>query len=137
MTKRVDILIMEVLDDAIFHVVNDKARHIDRVLCGGIRRRICKVKVLQLACGKSCKDRRRQNVNAFIHTVVADDLCAKELFRLFLIKHLHGHDRCAGIITCMRSRGKNDLFVVNAEFLCRFFANPRHSDGHIEDLDDR
>ena len=46
MAKRVDILIMEMLHDAVFYVVDDKACHIDGILCGGIRRCIREVEIL-------------------------------------------------------------------------------------------
>ena len=66
---------VELPHSAVRQILNHEARHIHRVLCGGIGRRIGKVQVLQIQGSQARPDSGCQHVDAFVHAFAAHNLC--------------------------------------------------------------
>ena len=61
-------------DDASRDVVRDEARHIHGVFRGRVGGRVGEVEILEIVGSHPRANRRRENVQALVHPVVAEDL---------------------------------------------------------------
>ena len=65
---------VELLHHALGEVFHQEARHVHRVLGGGVGGRVGQVQVLELDGGQPGVDGRGQHVDPLIHALVAHDL---------------------------------------------------------------
>ena len=92
-------------------VLDHKARHIHRVLGGGIGRRIGKVKLRQLQSCHFCANGRCQYINALVNTIAANDLRTQQPQAFFFSYSTFIVRPCAGIIGSVGCREKYDFVV--------------------------
>ena len=86
-----NIIPMELPHFPALQILDHKACHIDRILGGGIGRRIGKVKLRQFQSCHFCANGRCQYINALVHTVAANDLRTEQPQAFFFIQYLHCH----------------------------------------------
>ena len=130
------ILVMELLYLPRLNIFGDKASHVHRVLCRGIRRRVGEIQLRQIRRFHPCLHGGCNDVDALIHPVKAHDLRTQYAQRFLFVEQFDGHRAPARIIGRMICRGQDDLFVGKACLLCRMLIDTGCSGRHVKHFDD-
>ena len=92
------ILQIPLLHGSVCNVVDHKSRHVNRILCRGIGRRVGKIQIFQLGSFQPCVDGSSQYIDPLVHTLVTHDLSAQQAVGLLFKDNLHGHQLSAGVV---------------------------------------
>ena len=133
----VHICLMPLLQNAVCNVIDHKTCHINRVLGGGIGRRVGQIKFLQFGGFHSCVDSGGNHIDTLVHTFIAHDLCPQQAVSLLFKDHLYGHHLAAGIVACAAHGRQDDRIHIQSGFFRVGFVNAGRCRCHVENLDHR
>ena len=130
--QRVHLVPVELAHGAGEHIFNHKARHVHRVFGRAVRRRVGKLQLGEVEPGHARANGGGQHVDALVHPVKPDDLCAQQAAGFGVKQHLDRHVGGTGVVACMVGREGDGAVVGKARRLCRFFVETGGGRRHVK-----